>query len=246
MEIEFLYEIFDTLPRQGPGDSKSTQKAYSFIDNLPQNPNLIDIGCGTGVQTIEIAKLSQGNIIGLDNYQPFLDKLERNANLQGVSNIKTINKSMFELDFKEQSFDIIWSEGAVYIYGYEKALEDWKKFIKNNGYFVVSEITWFKENPPENLRKYWENECPNIKTIEENIDMIKEKGFNLITHFKLPDSSWWENLYNPLEKRLSLLMKKYHGDNEKITQLNEVYNEIEMFRKYSSFYGYTFFVTKKI
>jgi ubiquinone/menaquinone biosynthesis C-methylase UbiE len=36
----------------------------------------LDIGCGLGMQTIELAKLSKGQIDALDNHQPFLDQLD--------------------------------------------------------------------------------------------------------------------------------------------------------------------------
>ncbi|MBY9005362.1 MAG: class I SAM-dependent methyltransferase [Candidatus Lokiarchaeota archaeon] len=245
--MDLIYEIFDGLPRQGPGDPKSTQKAYSFLGELPLNLNIIDIGCGTGQQTIELAKLSRGNVIGLDNHQPYLNELKRKVTIQGLSDIlKTINMSMFELDFEQNYFDIIWSEGAIYIYGLEKALEDWRIFLKNNGYFVFSHITWFKGDYPNDLKEYWKNEYPDIKTIEENIKIIEEKGFNLIKHFKLPKSSWWKYLYTPLEGNITRLKEKYKKEEDKLTQINEVIMEIELFRKYSDFYGYTFFIIQKI
>ncbi|MBY8983224.1 MAG: class I SAM-dependent methyltransferase [Candidatus Lokiarchaeota archaeon] len=244
--MNLLYEIFSDLPRQGPGDPESTEKAFSFIKNLPPDLHIIDVGCGTGQQTLELAKLTNSKVIGLDNYQPFLDELKRKADIQGLSNrIEILNQSMFEMNFESNYFDIIWSEGAVYIYGFEKALGDWRKLLKKKGYFVVSEICWFKENPPIELSKFWKNECPFMKSIEENIKMIESKGFNLISHFKLPESSWWEYLYTPLEANIKKLLEKYKGKEDEINQINEVVNEIDMFRKYSPYYGYTFFIMQK-
>ena len=126
-----MYEAFNSdLPRQGPGDNNSTKKAFSYITGLPSNPSILDVGCGTGMQTLELARLTKGNILALDNHQPFLDELEKRSKIQNLSRrIKTINLSMFEMKFNSNSFDVIWSEGAAYIYGFEKALDDWQPFL---------------------------------------------------------------------------------------------------------------------
>ena len=89
------------------------------------------------------------------------------------------------------------------------------------------------------------NEYPVIKSMEENIKVIKSKGLNLVSCFKLPESSWWDNYYIPLESKLNKLYKKYKADNETLKLLDGFYTEIEMFRKYSEYYGYAFFVMKK-
>ncbi|MFX1527436.1 MAG: class I SAM-dependent methyltransferase [Promethearchaeota archaeon] len=206
--MEFFFEIHSNLPREGPGDNKSTKKAYLYLKGLPANICILDVGCGPGMQTIQLAKLINGTIIALDNHQPFLDELVKRAKKVGVINkIQTINKSMFSLDFAEESFHIIWSEGAVYIYGFENALKDWQKFLKSKGFFVVTEVSWLKENPPSELKDFWDKAYPAIKTIEENQKLIIENNYEMINFFNVPDSSWWDNYYHPLEKRISFLRK---------------------------------------
>ena len=84
--MEYFYELFSSLPRGGPGDNKSTRKAFSYLKNLPDEPLILDIGCGPGMQTLELAKISNGKIIALDNYQPFLDILKQNVKKAGFNN----------------------------------------------------------------------------------------------------------------------------------------------------------------
>ena len=83
--MEYFYELFEALPRGGPGDKKSTRRAFNTIPKPPELPLILDIGCGPGVQTIELAKLSKGRIIALDNHQAFLDKLMEKAKEEEVS-----------------------------------------------------------------------------------------------------------------------------------------------------------------
>lgn len=244
MEIpDIFFEIFNNLPRGGPGDNESTRKAFSLLNSLSERVNLLDVGCGPGMQTIELAKLITGEITALDNHQPFLDKLNTQAKKEGLQNkIQTFNGSMFSMDFKKEQFDVIWSEGAVYIYGFEKALKDWRKFLKKEGYFTVSEIAWINPHPPEEIKEFFDQEYPPMKSNEENIEIIKENNYNLINSFILPDSSWWNYYYNPYEKQVSALKKKYHGNEEKISLLDSALIEIELFRKYSKYYGYVFYI----
>lgn len=243
---ELFFEIHKDLPREGPGDNESTQKAFNFLKNLPLNPHILDIGCGPGMQTIQLAKLIDGKITAIDTHQPFLDDLNIRAQNEGVQDkIETLNKSMFEIDFEEGQFDVIWSEGAVYIYGFEKALKEWQYFLKDNGYIVVSEASWLKENPPTEIKDFWNDCYPDIKIIKENKVIIEKNGYNLISCFTLPDNSWWENYYIPMEVRINKLREKYQGNQEIEKQLDEELIEIEMFRRYSDYYGYVFYIMQK-
>ena len=244
MEIpDIFFEIFNNLPRGGPGDNESTRKAFSSLRDLPERVHFLDIGCGPGMQTIELAKLINGQIIALDNHQPFLDKLNTEAKREDLENkIKTVNNSMFSMDFKKEQFDVIWSEGAVYIYGFESALKDWRIFLKNEGYFIVSELAWIRDQPPQEIKEFFQEEYPPMKSNEENIQVINDNNYKLIESFVLPESSWWNNYYNPYEKQVSILKKKYSEDKEKISFLDMSLKEIELFRKYSKYYGYVFYI----
>ena len=81
-----------------------------------------------------------------------------------------------------------------------------------------------------------------ILTNEENIQIIKNSNYSLIDSFILPESSWWNNYYVPYEKQISALKKKYQDNKEKISFLDSALIEIELFRKYSKYYGYIFYI----
>ncbi len=245
--MDIIYEVFNAdLPRQGPGDNESTKNAFSYLTELPSEPCILDVGCGIGMQTLELARLTNGRIIALDNHQPYLDELDKRVkNMSFSHRITTINQSMLDMKFNTNHFDIIWSEGAAYIYGFEKALEDWQFFLKEKGYLVISELCWFKEDIPKEIHDYLMSEYPVMKSVKENKVTINSKGLHLISHFNIPESSWWDNYYIPLEKNIHKLHKKYQNDNETLELLELFSVEIEMFRNYSEYYGYTFFIMRK-
>lgn len=241
--VNIFFEIHSSLPREGPGDNESTRKAYLMLPDLPEKPRILDVGCGPGMQTIELAKLSNGRIDALDNHQPFLDHLKKRAEEEGVSDrINIINGDMFALNYEDKSFDLIWSEGAIYIIGFEKGIREWRKLLTDKGYVVVSELSWLRPDPPEEVRKFFAEGYPGIKTINENLETIKKAGYRIINHFVLPDESWWNNYYIPIAAKIPSLRLKYRDDKEALAILDCEELEMEMFRKYSKYYGYVFYI----
>ena len=246
MKVNIFFEIHQGNLREGPGDSQSTLRALSYVKNLPANPYILDIGCGPGMQSIDLAKNIEGKIIALDNHLPFLEELKRRAESENLSHkILVQNASMFNLTFKPDSFDIIWSEGAIYLIGFNKGLEEWKKFLKKGGYLAVSQIAWFRKDIPQELRQFWTSAYPEIKSVNQYLKIISKTNYRLIAHFPLPDSAWWDIYYPSIEKKISELEPKHSDDPAALELINAEKFEMELFRKYSAYYGYEFFIMQK-
>jgi SAM-dependent methyltransferase len=244
---EIFYEILSNLPRQGPGDIILTIKALNSIKQKINVERILDIGCGSGFQTLAIALNSNAKITAVDNYEPFLDELNKQVVDMGINErLKTVCQDMNNLDLPLENYDIIWSEGSIFVTGFEKGLKNWKKFLQPNGFMVISEANWFKLNPPDELREFWNNEYPGILTVEENKELIKKCGYEIIDSFPLSANGWMNNYYYPLEKNIYKMRKKYVGNSEALEIINSVQNEINMFRKYSDYYGYMFYVIRSL
>lgn len=245
MDREIFFDIHKDLPRQGSGRDEYTQKAFEMIPEIKQ-PKILDIGCGPGIQTIKLAKLTDGEIIGIDIHQPYLVQLEKNAKKHNLSNrIKAIKKSMTEMDFQEEYFDIIWAEGVIFIIGFEQGLKEWNKFIKPNGYLAVHEMAWIKNDPPKEIYDYWQKVYPAIATTDKNLKIINKCGYKILGHFPLPEDAWWDLYYTPLEERLQKLKIKYKNNEEALEMIKEEELEIDLFRKYNKWYGSVFYVMQK-
>ena len=239
---EFFWVIHSGLPREGPGDNQSTRRAYMMLKDLPKNPRILDVGCGPGMQTVELAKLSGGQIVALDFHEPFLEQLKEAAKKEGVNNrVKAVKGDMRNLKFEDGSFDVVWSEGAIFIIGFENGLREWKRLLTPQGYVVVSELCWLKHDVPQEAKDYMMQMYPVIKTIEENIEIIQNSGYRLVGFFVLPSKSWWDNYYNPIEAKLPSLKARYKDD-KALQVIAYEETEIEMFRKYSDYYGYVFYI----
>lgn len=245
--MEIFFEIHKDIPREGPGSNESTLKAFKMLEKLPKEVNILDIGCGPGMQTLELARNIQGTIVGVDMHEPFIEKLLQSAKKEGLEDIIKAQKgSMFELDYAEKSFDILWSEGAIFIIGFERGLREWKKYIKTEGYLVVSEISWIRKDIPDEPRNFWEEDYPSIKGIGDNIKIIEELGYEPVGHFILPQNGWWDYYYNPLIERIEKLREIYKGNKEANLAMDNTMKEIELYRKYADYYGYVFYIMKNI
>ena len=71
---------------------------------------------------------------------------------------------------------LIWSEGTIFVIGFEKDLRDWRRLLTGNGYLVVSELSWLQLNPPEEVKQFFAEGYPGIKTISANLEIIKKAG----------------------------------------------------------------------
>ena len=241
---QIFWAIHSDLPREGPGDDESTLRAFAMLKDLPTSPKILDIACGAGPQTLALARNTQAVITAVDNHQPFLDGLARRAAKSGMADkIRVQNMSMFELSFPEQ-FDVLWSEGAIYIIGFEEGLRAWRPLLKRSGYVAVTEISWLKPNPPTDVFEFWQKEYPGMASVDENRERIRRAGYREIGHFTIPESSWWQPYYHPIEVRIAGLREKYRDNAEAQSILDGHADEVEMFRKYPAWYGYVFYVVQ--
>jgi SAM-dependent methyltransferase len=240
---DFFYHVFEFLPRQGPGCTGATRKAFSYLPPLPKDACILDVGCGSGTQTRDLAGLTTGTITATDNHRPFLDSITAWAKKEGLAGrIKTLCASMDALPLETGDFDLIWSEGAIFIMGFENGLRAWKPFVKKGGFIVVSEAAWFEPNPPQELVQWWEKEGYIPKTEKELTELVKTAGLRLIATHRLPEAGWWDYYYVPMLARVKELKKTHGADPACAAILDSFEHEAEMYRKFKKYYGYTFFV----
>jgi len=198
---------------------KYTIKAYKVLPRI-KSPRILDVGCGTGIPTIELAKLSKGHVTGIDIDEDSLDILKRKIENKGLKNqISVIKESINNMDFPKESFDIIWSEGAVFVIGFEKSIDKWRVYLKSNGFLVLHD---------------------EIKDKSKKLGLIEKYGYKIISQFDLPFEIWWDEYFTHLEKLVNSFRKKYPNDSDLISELEKDQNEIIMCKsnkeRASSFY----------
>jgi SAM-dependent methyltransferase len=253
---EFFYEIFDaSLPRLGAGNEAATIKALNMLRAAKprhvkragsRTTRILDLGCGNGGPTVTLAQHTEGSILAVDNHQPYLDELQRRAAAAGVSGrIQVSLRDMRSLEKNDGPFDLIWSEGSLFVMGFREGLAACHSLLAPGGELAVSELCWLRADPPADCRRYFDMAYPAIADIGASLAVIRACDYEVIGHFILPESAWWEHYYHPLEERLRSLRERYAADVEKLSLVESIQAEIDLYRQYSAFYGYAFYMMRR-
>jgi len=246
-DINLICEYFSSVERQGPGSPEVTLKALSFIDNLTNESRIIDIGCGTGGQTMVLAQNAPGHITGIDLFPSFIDQFNANAATLNIQDrINGTVGSMDNLSFRDEELDLIWSEGAIYNIGFERGLNEWRKFLKTGGYIAVSEASWFTEKRSAEINTFWQDAYPEIDTIPNKVAQMQKAGYIPVATFILPENCWIEHFYIPQVKAQDVFLKKYAGNKTAEELIASQRHESQLYSRYKEFYGYVFYIGKKI
>jgi ubiquinone/menaquinone biosynthesis C-methylase UbiE len=238
-------ELHGELSRGSPARLGFTRKAFQMLPDL-DNPRILDVGCGQGGPTLELARLSGGQVTGLDIDQSALDELARRAEEEGLSDcIEAVHGSMFDMDFADESLDVIWAEGSMHILGFERALAEWRRFIRPGGFLVVHEMAWLRPDPPAEVVKCPELAYPGIRTVSQYAGQVPDHGYDLVGHFALPEDFWLLDYFDPMMARLRELRKKYADDQAAQSTLDSEQRAADLYREHSKWYGSVFLVMQK-
>ncbi len=241
-----FFEAFEGMSRMAPGSEASTQKAADLLSRQDEPLEILDIGCGNGVHSLLLARLfSKAVITAIDNHGPYIHNLNQSAMAQGLSHrVKGQVADMFQMPFKPESFDLIWSEGAIYIIGFQRGLKEWKSLLKPEGVIICSEAVWLCETPSPEIFDFWKAEYPEIDTIATKLKQISEAGYTSLDHFVMPSRDWL-SYYEPLQKNLDQ-MKEKEGHLPVVQEVTQaLQREIDLYYQYGNEYSYAFFVMTK-
>ncbi|MFX1571815.1 MAG: class I SAM-dependent methyltransferase [Promethearchaeota archaeon] len=210
---------------------KYTKMAFKLLPDIDK-PRILDVGCGTGVSTIELANLSEGEVIGLDIDQLALERFkEKIKNFGFESRVKIVNTSFFNNNFSDESVDIIWAEGIFHIIGYDKSFKESYRLLKENGFLVMVDTLNRIES--------------KFSGIKGRLDYLENLGFNLYNQVNWKKSAWWIEYYQPLEKKLKEL-RDSKIDAILYQDLIKHENEISMVRQNPKKFDCAHYILQKI
>lgn len=242
---KWFFEVFEGLPRQGPGSFACTQRAFELCQGLPRQPKILDLGCGSGAQTFDLAKLCGGSILAVDSHPPLIKRLRERAQETGQSErIEAREADFSSLDLAPESFDLIWSEGALYNLGLEAALPLCRELLKRGANLAFTDAVWRSEEAPEDVRAAFAD-YPSMGSVPEVLALAHKLDWQLMGHFSLPPEAWWQDFYGPMEQRLSELSERHANNTVAISVFEEIAKEPKMRHRSGDHYGYEFFVLKK-
>ena len=238
-----FFELHKDLPREGPGNRASTARALDLAQPLPAAPRILDIACGPGAQTLDLAALlPEAHIVAVDAHPGYLAELRRRAASVGAADrIETRVADMARLPFEDGAFDLLWCEGAAYIVGLPYALEHWARLVTASGRLALTEPVFLTPDLPDDVVDNW-REYPGMANVAACREIIRGARWRLLGDFTLPESAWWDDYYGPLAARTERLSADLESEPGARVVLDEARREIDVYRRHSRCFGYQFFV----
>jgi SAM-dependent methyltransferase len=202
---------------------KYTRRAFRLLPPLTR-PRILDVGCGNGIPTLELARLSRGQVIALDRDPVLLEEVVRKAAQAGLSNrIAVVRAEIPEMEFAPASFDIIWAEGSIDAVGFRRGLGEWKALLKSKGFLVVHD------------------EKGNV---EGKLKDISRCHYELIRCFIIEEDVWRREYFAPLAKLVRDTQIRFGREPEVARVLRQARREIDWFLRNPGRSSSAFFVMR--
>ena len=190
-----------------------------------KEPRILDIGCGSGIPTLELAGLGQGEVVGIDIDQPALERFVRRIQEAGLTGrVHALNCSMFDMDFQDESFDIIWAEGSIYAIGFATGLRQWRRLLKTGGFLVIHD---------------------EQGTVREKLEQISSCGYELLGYFVLSKEAWWTQYFAPLQEWIAECRARCPSDPGILEEIQQAQAELDMYEEYPERKSSVYFVVRK-
>ena len=181
---------------------------------------ILDIGCGTGTLTIELARLAhKGKVVGIDPSPEMFDKAREKA--LSMSHVSLINISAHAIDFTEE-FDLIFSNSAFqWIKEQEDVTARTFKALKPNGRVAIQmpakDFCWeMMENINSAISalglesKYKKMESPwRFPLKEEMAGFLKDAGFVNVSAFYKDYTLMFDNVNDVLNWGVSAGLRPF-------------------------------------
>lgn len=182
-----------------------TRQAYHLIPAI-EKPRILDVGCGSGLPTVELACIGDGEIVAIDPDHEALGALRARIEDRGLGDrVRPVQCSFFDTGFDSTSFDIVWEEGVFHLLDANRALAESARLLVVGGFLVMFETNEWLEKIDRRFRRH---------------------GFEFFQRFMLPRGCWWTRYYRPLEERLSGLQGRL-GDQAEQRLVRRLEAEIE-------------------
>ncbi|MFY1666302.1 class I SAM-dependent methyltransferase [Pseudomonas sp. Pseu.R1] len=193
-----------------------------FDEHPPQNPVILDAGCGQGKSFQYLHTVfNPSKILGVDA-DPLSLKLSAEEAARRRLNAELIGSDCASLKLPDASVDMVFCHQTFHhLVEQEKALAEFYRVLKPGGYLLFAESTeayidtwvicWFFRHPMHVQ-----------KSAAQYLDMLREEGFQFTAHNVSYPYLWWSRAKDfGLLERLKLVKPKPFGEREE-TLVNAV------------------------
>lgn len=199
--------------------NRYTALAFNCLPAM-DHPRILDIGCGTGIPTLLLAELSNGHITGIDSDAYAIRMLQGKIRQYGLGERVTAEvRSFNSLLFSKESFNLVWSEGAVHFIGFKEGINAWGELVKDKGFLVIHD---------------------ELGHLKRKLEIIHSSSFHLLGYFVLSETTWEKEYCRPLQALLDN-DPHYRGTEEG----KKAKTELGLFRKNPESFRSAFFIMQR-
>ena len=155
-----------------------TRIAYANLPDLPAIPRILDLGCGSGMVSLELARLSGGVVTGIDVDMQELREFRNRMRAAGLgSRVRAVGMSFVSPLFDNTVFDLLWAEGVTRFIPFLDALRAWGGLAGPEGVLVMHE---------------------EVAHMDGGLGSASSCGWRLEKSMHLPRDAWWREYYAPM------------------------------------------------
>lgn len=222
-------DLYETLPRQEPGD-RATQDFALKIVGAGGAERILDAGCGTGADINGLlAWAPKGHVTAVDAHAPFIAQI-----VKRYADDPRVHATVGDMAAEAGPFDLIWCAGALYFLGLQNGLQTFRAKLARGGALIFSHPAYFTDTPSDDARAFWEGEG-DVWPSDAVCEAVRAAGFDILDAIVLPDAAW-EAYYTPLQARIDALKATATG--EMATTLASCQQEIDGWRRARTETGY--------
>ena len=143
-----------TAERYGHGHHESVLRSHSWrtVENsaaylaphLVRGATVLDVGCGPGTITIDIAeRVAPAQVVGLDAAAGVIEQASALAAERGVTNVSFIVGDAYALDFADDSFDIVHAHQTLqHLARPVEALREFRRVVAPGGVVAARDVDY--------------------------------------------------------------------------------------------------------
>lgn len=230
---EAFLTLYTDLAREGPGAAADLGWALS-VAATPQNARICDAGCGSGADTVTLAKeRPKAQIDAVDQIAHFVAAAQKRVAPFGAR----VQVRQGDMAALSGPYDLIWCAGALYFLGVTEGLSRWRSALAPGGAVAFSEPCLLAR-PSAAARAFWA-EYPQITDVAGIRARVAAAGYRVLgEQMQIGDA--WEAYYIPMAKRIKKLRPNATGPLAEA--LDEAEREIARWRAAPSEIAYALMV----
>ena len=182
-------EGIETIKNMNENHREISEFAFSCID-IGAEDEILDIGCGGGVNIEKFLRITLGNVDGLDYSEVSVsESIKRNQAAIDDGRCKVIQADVTDMPIDDESYDLVTGFETIYFWpGIERCFAQVAKILKPGGTFMICNESDGMD--PTSLK--YEKIIDGMKnhTVEEIASALKAAGFSEVVSDHHPSKPW--------------------------------------------------------